>query len=361
MKLKYGMNPNQDFAEVVDKSGVLKLLNGNASIINVLDALNSWQLVNEASKCLETEVATSFKHVTPSGVAIAKQLSEQEKKAYLVKSPTSPLASSYIRARGTDRLASFGDFIALSHKVDIETANIIKTEVSDGIIAPDFSSEALAVLSAKKKGNYVIFQIDPTYVPEEIESREVFGITIRQKRNNLKITDDLLKNVVTKTNNMTSQIATDIKLGMITLKYSQSNSICIVNNGHVIGIGSGQQSRILCSGLALTKANVWYQKNSLDYSFLADYPNHKRTELDQLIEQNRAKTFNNENLLKNLEGTCLISDGFFPQTDNIELANDYGIKFIASPMGSIRDKDITEKADKYGITFINTAVRLFHH
>ena len=361
MKLKYGMNPNQDYAEVVDKSGALSLLNGKPSVINVLDALNSWQLVKEASLSMGVETAASFKHVTPSGVAAASELSRSEISAYLLKDSGSALSSAYSRARGADRLASFGDFIALSHEVDRETAALVRSEVSDGIIAPSYSEEALEILRRKKKGGYVVFQIDPAYVPEEVESRDVFGISIRQKRNNLQITDDLLQNVLTKTNTLNPQILSDMKLGMITLKYTQSNSICVVNNGQVIGIGSGQQSRILCSGLALSKANIWYQKQKLDYSFLNDSAAMKRTEKDQMIEQERARVFGDKILLKDLPGSCLLSDGFFPQVDNIELANEYGIKYIASPMGSIRDRDIIETADKYGITFVNTGVRLFHH
>lgn len=361
MKLKYGMNPNQDFAEVIDKNDVFKLLNGRPSVINVLDALNSWQLVKEVRDCLGVEAATSFKHVTPSGVAIKKEFSEDEKSAYLVKTKNSNLSSAYRRARGTDRLASFGDFVALSHEVDEETALNIKSEVSDGVIAPGYSERALEILSSKKGGNYVIFQIDINYVPEEMESRDVFGITVKQKRNNIKITDEFVQNVVTKTNELNQSIIDDIKLGMITLKYTQSNSLCVVNNGQVIGIGSGQQSRILCSNLALSKANVWYQKLKLDYNFLEDNSDLKRTAKDQLIELEREKQFGDEILLKTLPNSCLVSDGFFPQTDNIELANKYGIKFIASPMGSIRDKEILETADKYGITFINTGIRLFHH
>lgn len=361
MQLKYGMNPNQDFAEVIDASNSFQVLNGKPSVINVLDALNSWQLVKEASECTGKPSATSFKHVTPSGVAVASQLTEQEKTAYLVKIDPSPLATAYVKSRGVDRLASFGDFIALSDEVDEATARIIKSEVSDGVIAPSYSPEALEILKGKKKGAYVIFQIDPNYTPAEIESREVFGITIRQKRNNLKITADFLKNVVTKTNKLTQEIMEDLLLGMITLKYTQSNSLCTVYNGQVIGIGSGQQSRILCSGLAMGKANVWCQKQKLDYSFLNENAGVKRTDLDQLIEQQREKQFGDKILLNQLDGVCLVSDGFFPQKDNIELAHQYGIKFIASPMGSIRDQEIIDTADKYGITFINTGVRLFHH
>lgn len=361
MQLKYGMNPNQDFAEVIDPSNSFKVLNGKPSVINVLDALNSWQLVKEAKACLCKPTATSFKHVTPSGVAVASELTVQEKTAYLVKIEPSVLASSYIKARGVDRLASFGDFVALSDEVDIETAKIIKSEVSDGVIAPSYQPEALEILKQKKNGGYVIFQIDPAYVPAEMESREVFGITIKQKRNNLNISSDLLSNVVTKTNKLTDAIRNDLLLGMITLKYTQSNSLCAVYNGQVIGIGSGQQSRILCSGLALGKANVWCQKQQLNYSFLKENVGMKRTETDQFIEQEREKQMGDKIVLNSLDGVCLVSDGFFPQTDNIKLAHQYGIKFIASPMGSIRDKDIIEACDKYGITFINTGVRLFHH
>jgi phosphoribosylaminoimidazolecarboxamide formyltransferase/IMP cyclohydrolase len=361
MKLKYGMNPYQDYAEVIDPSGVFQLLNGNPSVINVLDALNSWQLVKDAEKALGKAAATSFKHVTPSGVALASELNGQEQTAYRTKPDVSPLAGAYAKARGADRLASFGDFIALSSPVDADTARLIKSEVSDGIIAPGYSSEALDILKSKKKGGYVIFSIDREYEPDEIEAREIFGITIRQKRNRLNVTDDLLKDVKTETAPLTPQIMSDIKLGIITLKFTQSNSICVVNNGQVIGIGSGQQSRILCSKLALSKANIWYQKIRMDYSFTKELKELKRTELDQIIEQKREELFGEKILLNELDSTCLLSDGFFPQKDNIELAAKYGIKYIASPVGSIRDAEIFETAEKYGITFINTGVRLFHH
>jgi len=361
MQLKYGMNPNQDFAEVIDPKRALKLINGRASVINVLDALNAWQLVKEARAELKQPAAASFKHVTPSGVALASELTEQQKTALQVNKPVSALSSAYIHARGADRLASFGDFIALSEEVDEETALIIKAEVSDGVIAPSYSDKALELLKQKKQGNYVMFQIDADYEPEEMEERQVYGITIKQKRNELKIDDSLLGNIVTNAKELPRQIMDDIKLGMITLKYTQSNSLCVVNKGRVIGIGSGQQSRILCSGLALTKANIWYQKQSMDYSFLKDYAGEKRTALDQIIEQKRVETYGEQVLLKELPGSCLISDGFFPQVDNIELAHKYGIQYIASPMGSIRDKEIIAKAEEYGITFINIGVRLFHH
>ncbi len=361
MKLKYGMNPYQDYAEVIDNSNALKLLNGNPSVINILDGLNSWQLVKEVSQTLNIECSTSFKHVTPSGVAVTKELTDNEKQAYLIKKPLSKLASAYARARATDRLASFGDFIALSHCVDKETAQLIKSEVSDGVIAPEYTDEAIEILKSKKKGGYVVFQINKDYVPEEVESREVFGITIKQKRNSLKITDDNFSNIVTENKTVPSNILSDFKLGILTLKYTQSNSICVVANGQVIGVGSGQQSRILCSNLALSKANIWYQKSKLDYSFLNQAEGQKRTELDQLIEVEREKQFGDKIMLNELPDSCLLSDGFFPQKDNIELAHQYGIKYIVTPMGSIRDQEIIDTANKYGITIVNTGIRLFHH
>ncbi len=361
MRLKYGMNPNQDYAEVIDQHQALELVNGTPSVINVLDALNAWQLVKEASKATGKKAATSFKHVTPSGVALEKELSEQERIAYLITKELSPLATAYARARGADRLASFGDFVALSHEVDEQTARLIKAEVSDGLIAPGFSKEALEILSSKKKGKYVVFKIDKDYVPEEIESRDIFGVTIKQKRNNLEITDQLLSNIVTEGKSLPESVKSDLLLGLITLKYTQSNSICVVQGGQVLGIGSGQQSRILCSGLALTKANISYEKTLLDYGFLEQQEGMKRTELDQLIEQERQKTYGDSIKLTELNDTCLLSDGFFPQTDNIDLASQYGIRYIASPMGSIRDKDIIEASDNHNITFVNTGVRLFHH
>ncbi|MCF8358498.1 MAG: 5-aminoimidazole-4-carboxamide ribonucleotide transformylase [Prolixibacteraceae bacterium] len=361
MKLKYGMNPYQDFAEVIDPQNALELVNGTPSVINVLDALNAWQLVKEASETLGKEAATSFKHVTPSGVAVAGTLSDAEKQAFLIKTEMSPLATAYARARGADRLASFGDFIALSHEVDESTARLIKAEVSDGLIAPGFSDEALEILKSKKKGKYVIFKIDKDYQPGETESRELFGINIKQKRNLLHISEELLKDIVTTNKTVPATVKSDLLLGMITLKYTQSNSICVAQGGRILGIGSGQQSRILCSGLALTKANVSFQKLQLDYGFLKSHEGLKRTELDQLIEQERQRVFNDKITLHELEDTCLLSDGFFPQPDNIELANQYGVKYIATPMGSIRDGEIIETANKHGMAIINTRVRLFHH
>jgi phosphoribosylaminoimidazolecarboxamide formyltransferase / IMP cyclohydrolase len=361
MKLKYGMNPYQDKAEITDPNNALQLINGTPSVINVLDALNSWQLVKELNASFGKESAASFKHVTPSGVALATGLTAQEKDAYLIKNETSKLASAYARARGADRLASFGDFIALSHTVDSATAKLIRSEVSDGLIAPGFEDAALEILRKKKGGKYVIFKIDPSYVPPEMESRELFGITVSQKRNNFSITKECFSEVVTENKNLSESIQDNLILGLITLKYTQSNSLCLVSGGQVIGIGSGQQSRILCSQLAISKAMNWYKKLSMDYSFLKDYPSLKRTELDQLIELERQKSNTGPKSLKALQDTCLISDGFFPQKDNIELASQFGIKTIAAPMGSVRDEEIIECANKHGITFIDTKLRLFHH
>jgi len=360
MKLKYGMNPNQEYAEFVDNDN-LKVLNGNPSVINFLDGLNSWQLVKEIDEYTNVPSAASFKHVTPSGISIGNLVSENEKKSYSYKRElSSSLSKSYLKARGVDRLASFGDFIALSRKVDIETAKMIRPEVSDGIIAPDFESDALEILQKKKKGNYVIFQINENYIPEDIEERIIFGFKIKQQRNKLTINNSHLDNIVTKNQNIPDSIKRDLIVGMITLKYTQSNSICAIHNGQVIGIGSGQQSRILCTELALKKANRWYQKTKLDFEKIEFPLKASKTEKDQIIELERQKIFGEKILLNELD-ICLCSDGFYPQVDNIELAQKYGVKYIASPMGSIRDNEIIEKCNEFGIVFINTGVRLFHH
>lgn len=361
MLLKYGMNPNQDYAEFVDNEN-LKVLNGSPSYINFLDALNSWQLVKEIDNSINACCATSFKHVTPSGVSISNTISNNELKSYNIKNDVnSDLAKAYIRARGVDRLASFGDFIALSRKVDAETALIIKSEVSDGIIAPDYDVDALELLKSKKKGKYIIIKINADYKPEIIEERIVFGFKLKQKRNDITINKDVLNNIVTKKKDLPEKVKNDLIVGLITLKYTQSNSICAVYNGQAIGIGSGQQSRILCSELALQKANRWYQKTKLDFNKILFPENLNKTDKDQIIEKERTRIFNNNDYTLKELSSCLCSDGFFPQIDNIELANKYGIKYIASPMGSIKDNDIIEQCDKYGITFINTGIRLFHH
>jgi len=360
MKLKYGMNPNQEYAEFIDNDN-LKVLNGNPSVINFMDALNSWQLVKEIDEYSNTPTAASFKHVTPSGVSIGNTVEKNEKLSYCyTKELISPLSKAYLKARGVDRLASFGDFIALSRTADLETAKMIRPEVSDGIIAPDFEDEALEILKSKKKGSYVIFQINNDYVPADIEERIVFGFKIKQHRNNLKISDSSLSNIVTENKDIPDSIKKDLIIGMITLKYTQSNSICAIHNGQVIGIGSGQQSRILCTELALKKANRWYQKTKLDHDKISFPAKASKTERDQIIELERERVFGDKIILKELD-ICLCSDGFYPQVDNIELANKYGVKYIAAPMGSIRDNEIIEKCNQYGIVFVNTGIRLFHH
>jgi len=301
MILKYGMNPNQEYAEFEDNDN-LQVLNGNPSYINFLDALNSWQLVKELREATKAPAATSFKHVTPSGAAIAKPFERNELQSYIQKSDArSGLTAAYLKARGSDRLASFGDFIALSDKVDIETAKQIRSEVSDGIIAPKYESEALEILKKKKKGSYPIFQINADYEPEAIETRQVFGFSLKQSRNDLRINPDVLGNIRTEETTLPDSVVENLLVGLITLKFTQSNSITIARNGHVIGIGSGQQSRILCS------------------------------------------------------------DGFFPQIDNIQLAHRYGVRYIAAPMGSIMDDEILRVCGDLGITFIDIGIRLFHH
>ena len=362
MKLKYGMNPYQTNAEI-GLNDHLQILNGNPSFINFLDGLNAWQLVKELSQATGLPAAASFKHVTPSGAAVAGTFLPGELNSYNFRGEDiSPLCSAYLKARGSDRLASFGDFIALSGTVDEATAKLIGTEVSDGIIAPGYEPSALEILKRKKKGAYCILSIDKDYVPPASESREIFGFRLIQDRNNLKITRDCLNNVKTAEKTIDDAVITNLLAGMITLKYTQSNSLAAAYNGHVIGIGSGQQSRILCSKLALSKAYTWYQKTKLDYPGIA-YPrdNMSKTDKDIFHDELRAQMRGEISMLGELPGLCLCSDGFFPQTDNIELAHAYGVKYIASPMGSIRDPEIIKTCDSYGMVFIDTGVRLFHH
>ena len=362
MLLKYGMNPNQKFAEIEDNDN-LRILNGSPSYINLLDALNSWQLVKELNAATALPAAASFKHVTPSGAAIAKPFEANEVQSYSRKSSgSSGLSAAYLKARGSDRLASFGDFIALSDEVDLETAKLIRSEVSDGIIAPGYSADALQILKAKKKGLYPIFQINGAYVPEPIEMRQVFGLTLKQDRNEVRIDPTLLQNIRTEHTEISAKVTESLLVGLITLKYTQSNSIVVTRNGHAIGIGSGQQSRILCAELALSKANRWYQKTKLDYSTI-EYPDQRlsKTERDILHDELRQELYQDSVMLNELDDLCLCSDGFFPQTDNIHLAHKYGVRYIAAPMGSIKDDDILGVCNDLGITFIETGIRLFHH
>lgn len=356
------MNPNQDSAEVLDPRGALQILNGQPSMINMLDGLNAWPLVKELKAWSGKPAAASFKHVTPSGVALGGSLSSAERKAYMVAPEiTSELAAAYARARGADRLASFGDFVALSDKVDGDTAQLIRSEVSDGIIAPGYHADALEILKNKKGGKYIVLQMDPDYAPPEMESREVYGITLKQKRNLLQIDDSLLQNVVTENKTLTEDVRRDMLLGMITLKYTMSNSVCLVKDGQVIGIGSGQQSRILCTKLAAGKANVWYQRMLMTENPPEFPEGSKRTAKDQLIEQAREERYGENMSLGELGGISLCSDAFFPQKDNIDFAQRAGIGYIASPMGSIRDEEIIAACNSYAMSFVNTGVRLFHH
>jgi phosphoribosylaminoimidazolecarboxamide formyltransferase / IMP cyclohydrolase len=363
MKLKYGMNPYQKNACLVDIPQ-FRVINGNPSLINILDALNSWQLVKEIYQYNGSTAAASFKHVTPSGVALAADLSEREKQAYLIGAhrEISPTASAYIRARGSDRLASFGDFIAINAKVDGPAAKIIRSEVSDGIIAPAFTADALEILRGKQSGNYVIFEIDFDYEPPLHESREVFGVKIIQDRNDVKITGErLTSSIVTENRTLPQNIVDDLCIGMITLKYTQSNSICLIKEGQVIGIGSGQQSRILCTELAVSKANRWFQKLLLDYTSLEFPAKSTRTEKDQIIDEARKEAHTEVDPEKMLREVSMCSDGYFPQIDNIELAAENGVKYIASPMGSIRDTQIIRTCNERHLVFCDTGIRLFHH
>jgi len=363
MILKYGMNPNQKHAEISDDES-LRILNGNPSYINFLDALNAWQLVKELKHATSQPAAASFKHVTPSGVSIGTGIAPDELRSYNKQSGvTSNLAGAYLKARGSDRLASFGDFIALSDKVDIETAKIIRSEVSDGVIAPGYDSGALQLLKSKKQGNYPVFEINPDYIPNAIETRQVYGFTLKQERNNLSIDSSLLTNIRTHKKDISDSALTSLIVGLITLKYTQSNSIAVIYNGHAIGIGSGQQSRILCSELALIKANKWYQKTKLNYSEII-YPVDKKlskTDKDMLHESIRKEQYQDHIELAEIKDLCLVSDGFFPQLDNIQLAHEYGVQYIAAPMGSIKDQEIIDLCNACGITFVDIGARLFHH
>ena len=363
MQLKYGMNPHQKGAEI-DLKGHLQILSGNPSYINFMDALNSWQLVREMQAATGKASAASFKHVSPSGASTASDFLPGELDSYNCKSrPKDDQTKAYLKARGSDRLASFGDFIAISDSVEVELARLIRSEVSDGIIAPAYSEEALEILKTKKRGGYCIIQIDPDYMPPASESREIFGFRLTQNRNSLTIGKEQLDSIKTSSRTLPTEVEESLLAGLIALKYTQSNSISVAYKGHVIGIGAGQQSRILCSELALIKANKWYQKTRLnypgiDYSVLAK---ETKTNKDLLHDTLRESEFKGAPLMRELDGLCLCSDAFFPQTDNIELARQYGVKYIAAPMGSIRDQDIISKCNDYGITFIELGFRLFHH
>lgn len=387
--LKYGCNPNQKPAKIYMENGSelpIKVLCGNPGYINLLDALNGWQLVSELKKVSNMPAATSFKHVSPAGAAIGLELDEVLKKIYWVDDLTlSPLASAYARARGADRMSSFGDFIALSDICDKETALLIKREVSDGVIAPGFCDEALEILKAKKNGKYNIIQIDENYTPDDIEKKQVFGITFEQGHNNLDINKSLLENIVTKNKNLPEDKKLDLLISLIILKYTQSNSVCYVKDGQAIGIGAGQQSRIHCTRLAGNKADNWFLRQAKCVLDLPFKDGIKRADRDNAIDvyigdssveellsdgmwehlfTKRPNEFTKEakkEWLKNLTGVCLGSDAFFPFSDNIERAKRSGVEYIAQPGGSLRDDAVIECCDKYNMTMAFTGIRLFHH
>ncbi len=387
MELKYGCNPNQKPSRIFMEDGELpiKVLNGRPGYINLLDALNGWQLVKELKKATSLPAATSFKHVSPAGAAIGLPLSDTLKKIYFVEGmELSPLACAYARARGADRMSSFGDYISLSDVCDIQTAKIIAREVSDGIIAPGYTEEALEVLKKKKKGNYNIIQIDENYTPAPIEHKQVFGVTFEQGRNELDINTQMFTNVVTKNKELPDNAKIDLAIAMITLKYTQSNSVCYVKDGQAIGIGAGQQSRIHCTRLAGNKADIWWLRQHekvLNLDFVdglgrADRDNaidvYISDEHDDVLAegvwQTKFKTkpevFTKEEQrewLDKLQNVALGSDAFFPFGDNIERAKKSGVKYIAQPGGSVRDDNVIETCDKHDMVMAFTGIRLFHH
>ena len=387
-ELKYGCNPNQKPARIYMKTGEdlpIKVLNGRPGYINFLDALNGWQLVKELKEATGLTSATSFKHVSPAGVAVGLPLTDVAKKMYFVEdSDLSPLACAYVRARGADRMSSFGDFIALSDPCDVATAKLIAREVSDGIIAPGYSDEALEILKGKKKGNYNVIEIDPSYVPAALETKDVFGITFEQGHNNIRIDASALENVVTQNKEIPPNAVVDLIISLITLKYTQSNSVCYVKDGQAIGIGAGQQSRIHCTRLAGNKADVWYLRQHekvLNLSFVdgirrADRDNaidvyisdeHDDVLADgawQKIFKVKPEVLTAEEKKAWLEtqtGVSLGSDAFFPFGDNIERAHKSGVCYIAQPGSSIRDDNVIETCDKYHMAMAFTGIRLFHH
>ena len=388
LELKYGCNPNQKPSRIYMENGELPItvLNGKPGYINFLDAFNGWQLVSELKKATGLPAATSFKHVSPAGAAVGLPLSDTLAKIYWVDDlgELSPLACAYARARGADRMSSYGDFIALSDVCDVPTANMIKREVSDGIIAPGYEPEALEILKSKKKGNYNVIQIDPDYEPEEIERKQVFGITFEQGRNELNIGKDFFSNIVTENKELPEQAKIDLAISMITLKYTQSNSVCYVKDGQAIGIGAGQQSRIHCTRLAGQKADNWWLRQSPQVMGLQFKDEIRRADRDNAIDvymgeeymdvladgvwektfKVKPEVFTREAKrawLDKLTDVALGSDAFFPFGDNIERAHKSGVKYVAQPGGSIRDDNVIDTCNKYGMVMAFTGIRLFHH
>ena len=386
MSLRYGLNPYQKPARVFVQHGQLpfKVLSGAPGYINLLDAFNSWQLVRELKQVLGQPAAASFKHVSPAGAAISVPLNDVLRQSYSVEDlELSPLAVAYARARGADRLCSFGDFAALSDIVDVPTARLLGREVSDGIIAPGYEPEALEILRKKKQGKYLVLEIDPAYEPDEIERRDVFGVTFEQQRNTLIPDAHLLENIPTHKKELTPEATRDLILAMITLKYTQSNSICLAYDGQTIGIGAGQQSRIHCTRLAASKATTWYLRQhpavlQLPWKSTVKRPD-KANAIDQYLRDDltpaeekewetffshvpvRLTTQEKDEWLSNLQGVTLGSDGFIPFRDNIDCASRYGVSYVVQPGGSLRDGDIIEACDEYGMLMAFCGVRFFHH
>lgn len=390
LQLKYGCNPNQKPARIFMEEGDLpvKVLNGRPGYINFLDALNSWQLVKELKHATGVPSAASFKHVSPAGAAIGLPLSEVERRIYFVDDLNvdfSPVANAYIRARGADRMSSYGDFVALSDVCDEATALVIKREVSDGIIAPGYTYRALEILRDKRKGSYNIIQIDPSYSPRQIERKQVFGVSFEQGRNEIDLSgDNLFENIPTQSKSFTEEAKRDLKIALITLKYTQSNSVCYVKGGQAIGIGAGQQSRIHCTRLAGNKADTWWLRqhdkvldlpwkdnirradrdNTIDVYISDDYDDILREGTWQLFFKHKPVPLTREEKkawIAENSGVCLGSDAFFPFGDNIERAHKSGVKYIAQAGGSVRDDNVIETCDKYCITMAFTGIRLFHH
>ena len=387
LELKYGCNPNQKPARIYMKDGELPLeiLNGKPGYINLLDAFNSWQLVKELKEATGLPAAASFKHVSPAGAAVGVPLDDTLKKIYFVEGiELTPVSAAYIRARGADRMSSYGDFAALSDECDEATAKYLAREVSDGIIAPSYSEKALEILKGKKKGNYVVIKMDPAYEPEKTETKQVFGISFEQGRNDVKITDALFGNIPTANKNITEEAKRDLIVSLITLKYTQSNSVCYAKGGQAIGIGAGQQSRIHCTRLAGNKADIWHLRqhpkvlslpfkgdvkrpdrdNAIDVFISEDHDDVLRDGEWQRVFTERPEPLTREEKaewLSNVKGVSLGSDAFFPFGDNIERARRSGVEYVAQAGGSIRDDNVIETCDRYNIAMALTGLRLFHH
>ena len=387
LELKYGCNPNQKPARIFMEQGELpiKVLNGKPGYINFLDALNSWQLVRELKAATGLPAAASFKHVSPAGAAVAKELTDVERQIYFAQDmELTPLASAYVRARGADRLCSYGDWAALSDVCDAATARFLALEVSDGVIAPGYTDEALSILKTKRKGGYNVVEIDPNYVPKPVEHKDVFGITFEQGRNNFEINEGLLSNIVTSNKDLPQAARRDMLLSLITLKYTQSNSVCYVKDGMTIGVGAGQQSRIHCTRLAGSKADTWWLRQHPKVLSLRFVDGIRRPDRDNAIDiyisdehddvladgvwqntfQVKPEVLTAEEKkawISKLSGVTVGSDAFFPFGDNVERARKSGVQYIAQPGGSIRDDHVIATCDKYGIAMAFTGMRLFHH